>query len=56
MKQSFFIDTLRQVTAHAKQGDYETTVLLLLSSINNLLYDIANDQGLIEEDDDEQSC
>ena len=55
MKQSFFLDSLRNVTDRAKQGDYEASILILLNSINYLLYDIAKDRGLIEEDvDDEQ--
>ena len=55
MKQSFFLDSLRNVTNRAKQGDYEASILILLNSINYLLYDIAKDRGLIEEDvDDEQ--
>jgi len=55
MKQSFFLDSLRNVTDRAKQGDYEGSVLVLLININYLLYEIAKDQGLIEEDvDDEQ--
>ena len=55
MKQSFFLDSLHNVTDRAKQGDYEGAVLVLLVNINYLLYEIAKDQGLIEEDvDDEQ--
>ena len=55
MKQSFFLDSLQNVTDRAKQGDYEGAVLVLLVNISYLLYEIAKDQGLIEEDvDDEQ--
>ncbi len=54
MKQSFFMDSLRNTADRAKSGDYEASILILLNSINYLLYDIAKDRGLIEEDVDNE--